>query len=87
MAAEILTEDLLRISLRRLANQVERSHPEFREALAMGIVRTCGLVPDAERAEHYMDLGALLIDLGRLYIAEADVLRPSTEGREDLDAG
>ncbi|MCP2245015.1 hypothetical protein [Lentzea aerocolonigenes] len=74
MAAEILTEDLLRISLQRLSREVVKTYPQFGELLAQNMLRTCGLIPDVERAEHYRELGTLLIDLGRLYLAEADVL-------------
>lgn len=74
MAAEILTEDLLRISLQRLSREVVKTHPQFGEVLARNMLRTCGLVPDPERAAHYRELGTLLIDLGRLHLAEADVL-------------
>ncbi|WP_112273551.1 hypothetical protein [Lentzea terrae] len=75
MAAEILTEDLLRVSLQRLTREVVKSHPQFGEMLARNMMQTCGLAPDLERSAHYEELGTLLIDLGRLYLAEADVLR------------
>lgn len=75
MAAEILTEDLLRVSLERLAREVSKTHPQFNEILTMRLMRTCGLIPDPERAKHYHELGTLLIDLGRLYLAEAYVLK------------
>lgn len=75
MAAEILTEDLLRISLQRLSREVVKSYPQFGEVLAQNMLRTCGLIPDLERAEHYQELGTLLIDLGRLYLAESELLR------------
>src|SRR5687768_7817589 len=74
MAAEILTEDLLRVSLQRLSREVVKSYPQFGEMLAQNMLRTCGLIPDVERAAHYRELGTLLVDLGRLYLAEADVL-------------
>jgi hypothetical protein len=74
MAAEILTEDLLRISLQRLSREVVKSYPQFGEVLAQNMLRTCGLIPDVERAAYYRELGTLLIDLGRLYLAEADAL-------------
>lgn len=75
MAADVLSEDLLRISLARLTNEVVKTHPQFRDVLASSLVRTCGLVPDVERAAHYDELGMLLTDLGRLYRAEAQALR------------
>lgn len=78
MAVEILTEDLLRISLQRLSREVVKTHPEFSEALARNTIRTCSLLPDLQRAEHFQELGILLIDLGRLYLAESDVLRPTS---------
>ena len=81
MAAEILTEDLLRVSLERLAREVVKTHPQFNVMLAQGLMRTCGLIPDLERAKHYHELGTLLMDLGRLYLAEADVLK----GDEDIE--
>ncbi|WP_439664806.1 hypothetical protein ACSHWB_47005 [Lentzea sp. HUAS TT2] len=74
VAAEFLTEDLLRVSLQRLSREVVKSYPQFGELLAQNMLRTCGLIPDLERAEHYRELGTLLIDLGRLYLAEADEL-------------
>lgn len=74
MAAEVLTEDLLRISLQRLSREVVKTYPQFGEMLTQNIVRTCSLVPDPERARHFEELGVLLMDLGRLYLAEADVL-------------
>ncbi|MDX8052012.1 hypothetical protein SK571_21680 [Lentzea sp. BCCO 10_0798] len=77
MAAEILTEELLRTSLMRLSREVAKSHPEFSEVLALHTVRTCSLVPDPNRAEYFRELGVLLIDLGRLYLAESDELKPT----------
>lgn len=74
MAAEILTEDLLRTSLARLSREVVKTYPQFGEALTQHMARTCSLVPDPERARHYQELGVLLMDLGRLYLAESDVL-------------
>ncbi|WP_394622288.1 hypothetical protein JNUCC0626_01390 [Lentzea sp. JNUCC 0626] len=74
VAAEILTEDLLRTSLQRLSREVVKTYPQFGELLAQNMLRTCGLIPDPERAAHYRELGTLLIDLGRLYHAEADEL-------------
>ncbi|MEV6240021.1 hypothetical protein [Lentzea sp. NPDC051838] len=79
MAAEVLTEDLLRVSLERLAREVVKTHPQFDEMLAMRLMRTCGLVSDPVRAEYFRELGVLLTDLGRLYLAEADVLKGGTE--------
>lgn len=86
MAAEILTEELLRTSLVRLSHEVVKTHPEFGEMLTQNMMRTCSLVPDPERAKHYQELGVLLIDLGRLYLAESDALMgPSEEpGSQDL---
>jgi hypothetical protein len=77
---EILTEDLLRTSLMRLSREVAKTHPEFGETLTRRVTRTCGFLPDRERAEHFQELGTLLIDLGRLYLAEADVLMPAASG-------
>lgn len=74
MAAEILTEELLRTSLMRLSREVVKTYPQFGEVLAQRMMRTCGLVPDPERAAHFEELGVLLMDLGRLYLAESDVL-------------
>ncbi|MFD5825396.1 hypothetical protein [Lentzea sp. NPDC060358] len=51
-----------------------KTYPQFGELLARNMLRTCGLIPDLERAAHFRELGTLLIDLGRLYLAEADVL-------------
>ncbi|MET8761044.1 hypothetical protein [Lentzea sp. NPDC004782] len=90
MAAEILTEELLRVSLVRLSREIEKTHPHFGEVLAQHIARVCGLDPD--RVRHFQELGVLLMDLGRLYLAEADVLRNFTEepepsGLKGLDQG
>ncbi|SDH05478.1 hypothetical protein SAMN05216553_11564 [Lentzea fradiae] len=74
MATEVLTEDLLRFSLQRLSREVVKTCPQFGELLAQNLLRTCGLVPDPERAAHYRELGTLLLGLGRLYLDEADVL-------------
>lgn len=79
MAAEILTEELLRGSLMRLSREVVKTHPEFGEVLTQKMMRTCNLIPDLDRAQYYEELGVLLMDLGRLYLAEADVLRPISE--------
>lgn len=88
MAAEILTEDLLRISLQRLSREVVKSYPQFGEMLAQNMLRTCGLIPDLDRAAHYHDLGTLLIDLGRLYLAESEALRTVNEPpSEDVRRG
>ncbi|GGU47495.1 hypothetical protein [Lentzea flava] len=84
MAAEILTEDLLRVSLERLAREVVKTHPHFSDTLARSLMRTCGLLPDPERAKHYNELGTLLIDLGRLYLAEAEVLGGGTALEEQM---
>ena len=75
MTAEFLTEDLLRSSLARLSREVVKTHPEFGEVLARHMMLTCGQVPDPERAAHYEELGTLLVDLGRLYLAESAELR------------
>ncbi|WP_030481890.1 hypothetical protein [Lentzea albidocapillata] len=87
MAAEILTEDLLRISLERLSREVARTHPEFGEMLARNMLRTCSLVPDSERAQRFEELGVLLKDLGRLYLAEAIILRGAPEDPESQGSG
>ncbi|WP_346134524.1 hypothetical protein [Lentzea roselyniae] len=86
MAAEILTEELLRTSLVRLSREVAKTHPEFGEMLTQNMMRTCSLVPDPERAKHYQELGVLLIDLGCLYMAESDALMGQSEepGSQDL---
>ena len=81
MAAEILTEDLLRTSLARLSREVVKTHPEFGEMLARHMMLTCGLIPDPQRAAHYHELGTLLVDLGRLYLAESEELRTVQEER------
>lgn len=78
MAAEFLTEELLSTSLMRLSREIEKTHPEFSETLARNTLRTCGLIPDLKRSEYYQELGILLIDLGRLYLAESDMLRPTS---------
>lgn len=76
MPAEILTEDLLRISLTRLAGEVAKTHLKLKDLLTLHMVRaTCGLPPDEERAKHFEELGLFLIDLGQLYLEEAQVLR------------
>jgi hypothetical protein len=85
MAVEILTGELLRISLHRLLPQVTKTHPELDDVLTQRVMRTCSLLPDAERADQYAELGTLLIDLGRLYVAEAEVLRPAPEESGVLD--
>ncbi|MGZ3140409.1 hypothetical protein ACVDFE_00030 [Lentzea chajnantorensis] len=88
VSAEPLTEDLLRISLKRLAGVVAQSHPEFGGVLVQHLMKTCGMLPDAERAAHFEELGTLLIDLGRLYVAESEVLRaPAQESVSDGDDG
>ncbi|WP_330276567.1 hypothetical protein OG205_13500 [Lentzea sp. NBC_00516] len=69
MAAEILTEDLV-----RLAREVVKTHPQFGEVLSRQMMRTCSVTPDPERAAHFRELGVLLVDLGRLYLAEAEEL-------------
>jgi hypothetical protein len=74
VAAEILTEELLRTSLARLSREVVKTCPQFGEMLMRGMAGTCTLIPDPERARHFQELGILLVDLGRLYLAEADVL-------------
>lgn len=88
MAEETLTEDLLRISLQRLSREIVKTHPEFNEMLAQYMMRTCSLIPDLERAKHYQELGILLIDLGRLYLAESNALYPTSEesglGRDNV---
>jgi hypothetical protein len=81
VAADVLTEDLLRMSLSRLSREVIKTHPEFGELLARHMLLTCGLVPDLERAAHYHELGTLLVDLGNLYLAESDELRTVPEER------
>ncbi len=73
MAAEALTEDLLRVSLQRLSREVAKTYPQFGEMLTRNMMRTCSLTPDPERARHYQELGVLLTDLGRMYLAEADM--------------
>ncbi|GGU26285.1 hypothetical protein [Lentzea flava] len=86
MATEILTEELLRTSLVRLAREVVKTHPEFGEVLTQNNMRSGGLIPAPERAKYYQELGALLIDLGRLYLAKSDALMEPSEkpGSEDL---
>lgn len=85
MAVEILTEDLLRISLTRLAGEVVKTYPELSEVLTQKMLRTCSMIPDPERANYFQELGVLLIDLGRLYLAESDALRPSPTHGPTLD--
>ena len=82
MAAEILTEDLLRTSLARLSREVVKTYPQFGEVLTQNMMRTCSLVLDAERASHFQELGVLLMDLGRLYLAESEVLMGMSGGVE-----
>ncbi|WP_434439645.1 hypothetical protein [Lentzea sp. E54] len=74
MAAEILSAELLRTSLMRLSREVMKTYPQFGEPLTQHMMRTCSAVPDLERARHFEELGVLLMDLGRLYLAESDVL-------------
>lgn len=74
VTAEILTEELLRTSLTRLSREVMKTYPQFGELLTQHMLRTRSLVPDLERARHFQELGVLLMDLGRLYLAESDVL-------------
>ncbi|MEU7479692.1 hypothetical protein AB0A63_27130 [Lentzea sp. NPDC042327] len=81
MAVDVLTEDLLRTSLSRLSREVVATHPEFGELLARHMLLTCGTAPDPERAAHFEELGTLLIDLGHLYLAEANELRTVPEDR------
>lgn len=80
MAAEIPTEDLLRISLARLSREVVKTYPQFGEMLTRNMARMCSLVPDPVRAEHFAELGVLLMDLGRLYLAESNLLMGIPEG-------
>lgn len=80
MSAEVLTEDLLRISLARLSREVVKTYPQFGELLTQNMMRTCSLIPDPERARHFEELGVLLMDLGRLYLAESDVLMAGCSG-------
>lgn len=82
---ETLTEDLLRTSLGRLSREVVKTHPEFSGVLVKYMTSTCGLIPDRERAGYYRELGTLLMDLGRLYLAESDVLDPTSEVIADGD--
>ncbi|SMC90201.1 hypothetical protein [Lentzea albidocapillata] len=79
MATEILTEDLLRVSLVRLSREVVKTYPEFGDVLTQKTMRTCELIPDSKRAEYFHELGVLLIDLGRLYLAESDILAGASE--------
>lgn len=81
VAAEILTEDLLRVSLARLSREVVKTYPEFSDVLTRRMMRTCSLIPDPKRAEYYRELGVLLMDLGRLYLAESDVLAGTSQDR------
>jgi hypothetical protein len=87
VAAEVLTEDLLRVSLARLSREVVKTHPEFGEVLTQYMVHTCSLVPDLERARHYQELGVLLMDLGRLYLAESEVLMGVPEPSAPPESG
>ncbi|MCX2953570.1 hypothetical protein [Lentzea sp. NEAU-D7] len=82
MTAEILTEELLRTSLTRLSREVAKTHPQFSELLTQHTMRTCSLVPDPERARHFQELGVLLIDLGRLYLSESEMLLGATGSPE-----
>ncbi|MFJ5993310.1 hypothetical protein [Lentzea sp. NPDC092896] len=67
-----------------------RTYPQFGEMLAQNMMRTRSAAPDLERAGHFQELGVLLMDLGRLYLAESDVLLaasgaaelPESEGME-----
>lgn len=84
MTAEILTEDLLRTSLTRLSREVAKTYPQFGEMLMQSMLRTCSLVPDLERSERFEEIGVLLMDLGRLYLAESAILRPIPSGCNSL---
>ncbi|TWP46494.1 hypothetical protein FKR81_35615 [Lentzea tibetensis] len=70
MAGDVLTDDLLRLSLQRLSQEVRKDVPELGPALARHMLGTCGLIPAHERAERYAELGQFLLDLGNLYLAE-----------------
>jgi len=76
VAGDVLTDDLLRLSLQRLSQEVGKDVPELSPLLAKHLLGTCGLIPARERAERYRELGEFLTDLGRLYLAEyADLLK------------
>lgn len=70
MAQDVLTDDLLRLSLQRLSQEVGKDIPELSPLLAKHLLGTCGLIPAPERAQRYQELGQLLIDLGNLYLRE-----------------
>jgi hypothetical protein len=83
VAVEVSTEELLRISLARLSREVVKTYPQFGEMLTQHMARTRSLAPDPERARHYQELGVLLMDLGRLYLAESDAVM---EGVREIGA-
>ncbi|GLZ35579.1 hypothetical protein Lesp02_77660 [Lentzea sp. NBRC 105346] len=85
MAGDVLTDDLLRLSLQRLSQEVRKDIPELGPLLAKHLLGTCGLIPAPERASRYRELGQFLIDLGNLYLREhLDLLAEHQVVEEDL---